>query len=276
MRLRIYEAVFLTTGAGAFLALCVKGGGHWAVRAEVLAGTLLYLGGFVYLPWAEGPCRERLTLCANYLFAVWFYGASSRITAALGCVTIDGSLLAFDRKLFGETPAVMFAHWAQPWLSDIMGFCYLSYLVYLHVAVIWAVFRAPEDIRRFSSALFPGFAVGFAAYLLLPALGPGAAFPGLFAAPIAVGALTRLNDFVVGTSNAIYGTFPSLHLLITLLLMDHDWRECRIRFWWMLGPAAGLVLSTMYLRYHYATDLLAGLIVFYLLKTAHLRWKTYL
>jgi len=61
--------------------------------------------------------------------------------------------------------------------------------------------------------------------------------------------------------------------MMTLLLLDNDWRECRLRFWLMLAPAIGLVISTLYLRYHYATDLLAGLALFVALHYANRRWN---
>ncbi|HEY7423430.1 MAG TPA: phosphatase PAP2 family protein, partial [Gemmataceae bacterium] len=60
--------------------------------------------------------------------------------------------------------------------------------------------------------------------------------------------------------------FPSLHVLITLILLDHDRRFVPRRFRFMMLPAAGLMLATVYLRYHYVVDLAAGFGLFLLLR----------
>jgi membrane-associated phospholipid phosphatase len=55
--------------------------------------------------------------------------------------------------------------------------------------------------------------------------------------------------------------FPSVHLAATLYLLLFDWRHGRRRFWVYLLPCVVLWWSTMYLRFHYFVDLLAGVAV---------------
>lgn len=271
---RFYERAFLLLGMGATGALLLARDSHPALAAEILAGTALYYVALRTIARTDSIGGERMRLIATYLFTFWFYGVTSRISPALGTPTFDGGLLAADRFLFGETPAVYFEQIARPWLTDLLSICYLSYLIYLHLVVIWALSQSARVISRFGASIFTGFAAGFLSYLLLPALGPGPAFPSLFSSPLHGSALTWLNDAVVTRGAAIYGTFPSLHLLITLLLLDNDWRECRMRFWIMLAPAVGLVISTLYLRYHYATDLLAGVVFFIVLRSVSRRLQS--
>jgi membrane-associated phospholipid phosphatase len=52
--------------------------------------------------------------------------------------------------------------------------------------------------------------------------------------------------------------FPSVHVAASLYLLRFDWRHWRRRFWWVLAPCIVLWLSTLYLRFHYFVDLLAG------------------
>jgi PAP2 superfamily len=264
-RFRAHETAFVTLGVGAFIALLVGQGQHSALTAEIGAGASLYYCALVALSRKEGLAGERMRLLANYLFTCWFYGATSRVTHALRTPTFDGTLLACDEWLFGKTPAVSLQPIIRPWLTDVLSICYLSYLIYLQMVVFWAFGQPQRIIQRFGASIFAGFASGFLTYLLLPALGPGGAFPSLFSIPLHGSFLTWLNDFVVTRGAAIYGTFPSLHLFMTLLLLDNDRRDCRVRFWIMLGPAIGLTVSTMYLRYHYATDLLAGVVYFFVI-----------
>jgi len=272
-RVRLHEAAFVLLGIAALLALLISDKSHAELSAEVGVVVAAYAGVILALSRRSGIAVERTRLLVTYCFTFWFYAATSRISPALGTPTFDAALLSSDRLLFGNTPGVYLDEHARPWLTDILSFCYSSYLVYLHIVVVWAFWQPARVIQRFGASMFSAFALGFLSYLLLPALGPGAAYPSLYAADLHGSFLTWLNDAIVSRGAAIYGTFPSLHLLMTLLLLDNDWRVCRLRFWLMLGPAIGLVISTLYLRYHYATDLLAGAALFIILHYANRRWN---
>jgi membrane-associated phospholipid phosphatase len=52
--------------------------------------------------------------------------------------------------------------------------------------------------------------------------------------------------------------FPSLHAAVSLVALLYAWRHLRWWFWVLLPFVAGLWVSTIYLRHHYAVDLLAG------------------
>ena len=216
----------------------------------------------------------RVRLGINYLCALWLYGATSRVTNALGSPLWDHTLLGVDQRWFGETPSVGLQAYSAPWLTDVMSACYTFYHVYLHGMLILVMLtKSSSAARYFGDCLYSSFAAGFVGYLLVPALGPGTAFPSLYHQPLVGGTMSSLNAWIVGTGAALYGTFPSLHVLVTTILLDHDWRLCRRRFWWVMGPAVGLLASTFYLRYHYAVDLLAGFGAFAVLRATILRWN---
>lgn len=143
-----------------------------------------------------------------------------------------------------------------------MSASYLFYHVYLLVAVIHALW-SPEAVRaRLATYLGIAFAVGLPSYLLVPAVGPRSAFPAIFSDPLAGGAVSSWTAYLVDRGSSVYDAFPSLHVMITLVLLDFDWRCCRRRFFVAVAPAAALGISTMYLRHHYAVDLVAGVIWF--------------
>ena len=116
-----------------------------------------------------------------------------------------------------------------------------------------------------------GFAVGFAGYLLVPALGPARAYPELFRGPLPGGNVARMISELVAAGSSGYDVFPSLHVFITCILLDHDWRKVRSRFWMLVIPSLGLLMSTVYLRYHYGVDVLAGFLLFIALRQTFLK-----
>ena len=52
--------------------------------------------------------------------------------------------------------------------------------------------------------------------------------------------------------------FPSIHVAVSLYLLAFDRMYYRRRFWRLLVPCVALWISTIYLRYHYAVDVIAG------------------
>ena len=255
-----HERALLGIGGAALAALVLRVGPLDGVTSRTALGLALYATARHAL--AGRGARERLLrIVATYAYVLWFYWQTTAISTALGTARWDAALLAADRRLCGETPAVACARIAAPWLTDLMSACYQTYLVYLHLALV-QVLRGPVDVAEaWAARVYRAFAAGFALYLLVPALGPGAAFPALCGPPLAGGAMTRFNDAVVASGNAALGTFPSLHVLITLALLAHDARHARGRFALLVLPALGLFASTVYLRYHYAVDLGAGVVL---------------
>jgi hypothetical protein len=257
----------LTTGALLFLAKAWQ-----LIVTEVSGVTLLYASLLVLS--RNSPYRLRIRLLAAYAFAVWFYCAVARITPALGTPLRDDVLLALDTAWLGQTPAILAERAAAPWLTDLLSLCYATYLLYLPIVVIHAVVVSNVASQRLGDYLFIGFAVGFAGYLLVPAVGPTFAFPEIFGGPVPDGSLSPIVRKLLTAGSSGFDVFPSLHALITCILLDHDWRHVRPRFWIMIVPAIGMLISTIYLRYHYAVDLIAGVLLFLVIRQTLLKITT--
>jgi membrane-associated phospholipid phosphatase len=58
--------------------------------------------------------------------------------------------------------------------------------------------------------------------------------------------------------SAHYDCFPSGHTELTLLVLYYSRAFHRKTFWWLIPFGTGIVVSTVYLRYHYVIDVVAG------------------
>jgi hypothetical protein len=258
-----HEAALLLLGIATSLALVVRTGKFVLVAGEVTAGTFALLCAAILLK-ATSPLHVKTRLALAAGFVLWFYFAIVRIVPQLALPLQDRLLHDLDLTCFGVTPAVICAAIAVPSLSDVLSLCYLSFHAYLVVAFMHALSQPAWFAVRCLRPILIGYAVGFVFYMSLPAVGPALAFPELFSAPLQGGLPFRFNTAVVNSGSSVYDVFPSLHVFIACLLLHHDWRYCRNRFWIMSGPACGLVLSTVYLRFHYGIDLIAGFGLFLL------------
>jgi len=110
--------------------------------------------------------------------------------------------------------------------------------------------------RKCIVGLFTLYGFAFMSYTVMPAGGPWRWMT--FQTPLHG---PWLLDWVLKPVNAgsnAVDVFPSVHLAASLYLLLFDWQHGRRRFWWYLLPCVVLWLSTMYLRFHYFVDLLAG------------------
>ncbi len=266
-----HEILLLTLGSLTAVALIIRAGPFDPTTIHSLIATSLL--GIVILVSQRNVAGgwQKVRFAAAYAFVVWFYLAVESIVPALRNPPRDTLLLAADESMFGQTPAAGMQSWSSLWLNELMSGCYLSYLVYLHVCLVHAMLLPVERTRRLAEWLFSIYAIGLAGYLMFPAVGPATAFPELFESVIEGAFLTDLNRAVVQSGSSVFDAFPSLHVLVTCALLAEDRRTCRWRFYTMLAPAVGIFTSAIYLRYHYAVDLIAGGILFVLARVAFQR-----
>jgi len=128
-----------------------------------------------------------------------------------------------------------------------------------HAVEMLPTLRTPLPLaQRFWAGLFTLYGIGFLGYSLVPAAGPWVSLAGQFAVPLTGGWITDLNARVIGAGSNGVDVFPSLHCAVSAYCLFFDLRHKRWRFFAYVVPCVGLWLSTVYLRYHYLIDLVAG------------------
>lgn len=177
----------------------------------------------------------------------------------------DDLLIAADRAIFGVDVTVWMQRLVHPRLNDVF---YLFYVTYYFIAltlgvVLWVRDRATA--RRFIFTLMVVYYVSYAGYFTIPALGPRFAQATEYSVSLTTSPLSRA---IAETINALEKTkldvFPSGHTMIAVAVLLVAWKRAREVFWYLLPVATGLVISTVYCRYHYAVDVIAGTILAFL------------
>lgn len=172
----------------------------------------------------------------------------------------DAQLLAWDRRFFGETPSVPLERLLAPLLTDILTAAYFLHLV-LPPVLAWLWYRKDRAVfREFLLAVLISAFLGSIGYMIVPAVGPGIAFPKLFERGLQ-GELYRPITTLLEAARAPRDVFPSLHVGVSSIVLFYGARRSRSLFWILLPLVLLNWLSTLYLRYHYLVDVFAGWIV---------------
>ncbi|MCP4504704.1 MAG: phosphatidic acid phosphatase [Deltaproteobacteria bacterium] len=263
--LLLYEKAMLTFFFATTIVLLSTSGPTYlffealAVSLSLLFCSLVFSKNEFARSSKWGP---RIRLAFGYGFSLWYYISISRICIALHLSLKDDLLLSVDRFLLGGTPG----EWAlpNPLLADLMSIGYLSFHFYIHGVLLQAIFGKEPLRKNFCNLLYLGYLLGFIGYLVIPGVGPRFAFPELFTVDLPLNrGFSALNDALISLGSSGYDVFPSLHIMMTLLVLDYDFRFHRKRFYWMLPISFILAVSTMYLRYHYLVDVLAAVVFFW-------------
>jgi membrane-associated phospholipid phosphatase len=173
---------------------------------------------------------------------------------------IDTWLIQIDLFLFGVHPTVWIERWIVPWFTDIMSLAYFSYY-FLPLTLIIVLYIRKQKLE-FNESIFVltfGYCASFIGYILFPAIGPRYTLTSFQSVPLEG---TWITDFVRDSLNYLEHNkrdcMPSGHTQIVLMVLFLAHRYERTLFYIFLPIICGLILSTVYLRYHYVVDIFAG------------------
>ncbi|HJQ68891.1 MAG TPA: phosphatase PAP2 family protein [Blastocatellia bacterium] len=174
----------------------------------------------------------------------------------------DRELAALDRQIFGLDPTVWLERFTWPALTELFQLAYITY--YFLPLVLGVVLWRKGWMERFHLFVFVivlGFYLSYLGYIAVPALGPRF-LPEIQAQHTKPLSGVLLFDTIHATLNELegktYDAFPSGHTELTLLVLYYAQRFHRRTFWWILPAGSALIISTVYLRYHYVVDVIAG------------------
>jgi len=171
-------------------------------------------------------------------------------------------LVGIDQAIFGVQPCVWAERFLTPARTETMQFFYLSFFWIAPSTSLLLLFRRRwREFRTATLGVIVCFYLGYFLYVTFPAAPPRLVlhyefkrtlegYPHLFSNFSA-----RAFELLPVDSRA---AFPSLHAAVSLVALIYAWRFLRAWFWMLLPFALGLWVSTIYLRHHYAIDLIAG------------------
>ncbi len=210
-----------------------------------------------------GPLLYRLAIYGTVQLSYFFF---RNYLPVVNPRSLDAWLYSFDLKLFGIEPAMVLDRIVTPVTTEWFSFFYFGYFFVLAVHVIPILFlvRRHRLLGEFAMGMLVLFCLGHTLYILVPGYGPYRAFSGEFSQVFPSG--LWLDDVMstVAAGGAQKDIFPSLHTgaptFITLFGYRHR-HTMPFRYTWpiMAFFTINIIVATMFLRWHYVIDVVAGL-----------------
>ncbi len=189
---------------------------------------------------------EELQYLVHAIFPGWF----------------DRWLIAFDYNLAQVHPSVWMAQYANPSLNDFMQFCYMTYFLYL--VILPAILYIEKDRVAFWTVMTATALAHYSVYviaILFPIESPYFALASLQTKPLVGGPLTATIELIEHFGRVHGAAFPSAHVAGSMVAILAARRYRPWLFWICLPFFIGMCVATVYGRYHYVADVLAGIAV---------------
>ena len=181
------------------------------------------------------------------------------LAPVLGDWRLTTAIPAWESALFGGQPSLYLSErLAFVPLSEYLHFCYLSYVIVIPaVAAYWYASGRKAAFGELVLLLSTVLLGSYLFFILLPVDSPYYRLPRI-GPPLAGHFFFDLVHHISARGGARGGAFPSAHVSGSVVLILVAWRHQR-RLACVLAPiTGGLLIATVYGRFHYALDTLTG------------------
>jgi len=172
----------------------------------------------------------------------------------------DAWLAGIDFRFWGVHPTVWLERFQNPALTESLQLIYTAFIpaVLMVALLLWRARRYGE-FQYYAFLIAGGFLASYVGYLLVPARGPRFLLANLQHIPLQGGWLFHsMQQSLDKLESAHYDCFPSGHTELTILAWWSSQKVSNWLFWIYFPYTLSIIFATVYLRYHYSVDLLAG------------------
>lgn len=188
----------------------------------------------------------------------------------------DDMLIRWDYILFGVNPTEWLMQFTTPVLTEFLQFSYMTYF-FLPLILGIELHRRKNyhEFNQFASMILFSFYFSYILYFIFPAIGPRftihefsstyTEMPGIWLADFFREMVNRGGGIPEGAADPVKyvnrDCMPSGHTWVTAVVIYLAFKYRSFFRWVILLFGISLIIGTVYLRYHYVVDIIAGLIL---------------
>ena len=208
--------------------------------------------------------KSSLSVC---IVCLWYplvlYGLLYYQTGLINRVVVpqflDSFFMHLDVRIFGKFPAFFLRRkQGNAFLDEFFHFFYFSYYLIIPLTGILLFRKDVKLFERFIFQLSSLFYLCFVIYILLPVEGPTAVRNEYYHQG---GLFQTMVDFIYAGGENPGAAFPSSHVAATFLVAwwgSTHFKRMKIPYWL---TCLFLSIATVYCMFHYAVDVIGGLLL---------------
>lgn len=249
----------------------------WLLLAH--GAGLVLIHGIIQLA-ARFPANRFLDLLRHYYpipLYIAFYPETELLNQLFFHGYLDAHFLRLEQSLFGRQPGLEFMlRFPATWLAEVLYAAYFSFYLMIAGVGLALLLRDRRQFAHYISVVSFVLYVCYAIYIFLPVVGPRIVDLNLPGTVLPQEALPTADyDPPASVQRAVFfrimgwfydhfesagAAFPSSHVAVAICTVYFSFRYLRgIRHVHLLA-AILLSISTVYGRYHYVVDVVAGVI----------------
>jgi membrane-associated phospholipid phosphatase len=220
---------------------------------------------FLFIKYTHDSRNKFFKFFRNFypiIFSPFIYKELDNFMLIISPYWLDGYIINFEYWICGFHPTVMLQKIVSPLLTEVLKFSYFSYYFIVFVPALYFYFSKRHKIfNEHIETLMIAFYISYIGFILFPVRGPRYELAYLHTIQLDGYFFTRLQDIIMKSGSTYGGCMPSSHVAVACV----SWRVINIHFkkisYFLLPLVILLCFSTVYHRYHYFSDVFAGLIV---------------
>ncbi|GAB4173827.1 MAG: phosphatase PAP2 family protein [Calditrichia bacterium] len=227
----------------------------------------ILLVGFTVIPFLEKYKAIRMVHFLRYwylpLSVTFLYWDVGNLIHLVFPELFDPIILKIEYAIFGQQyPNLLVEKIYNPILNEIMQISYATYWFTIPVSVgILYIRRKYDELEHLLALTFLTFFLCYIIFILFPVAGPRFYIADLFTKEYVGLLFTPFLRHIVQGAGLKGAAFPSSHVAVAIVILMYLWRiENKIAKAIFLPVVIMLSLATVYGRYHYFLDMMAGLI----------------
>lgn len=190
---------------------------------------------------------------------------------------LDPSLIRLEARIFGLQPSLaLMDRLPYPAVSEVLYAAYFSYYLMIAGVGLALFFRNRGQFSHYLSVLSFVFYICYFIFICAPVIGPRIFFQKFgahdlpadvqpaqapdFPTAVRAGPFFRLMAWIYLRFEEPGAAFPSSHVAIAITTVFFSFLYLRRIRWLHFAAMVLLCIATVYCRYHYAVDVLAGIL----------------
>jgi membrane-associated phospholipid phosphatase len=248
----------------------------WPLLFLAHGSALLVVHGVIRLQ-ARRPANPVLGFLRQFypiLFYTGFYRETGLLNQMLYTGYLDAHFFRLERWLFGFQPGLELMNlFPSRLVAEVLYAAYTSFYVMIAGVGLALLLRDRRQFAHYVSVVSFVFYLCYLTYIFTPVVGPRIVCRDIVAEPLPPDVAVAAPDTPASVEASVFfqlmawvydhfetpgAAFPSSHVAVAICTVYFSFLYLRPIRWAHLAVAGLLCLSTVYGRYHYVVDVVAG------------------